>query len=169
MKVTTLTEYLNYKKYNNLRDKLIEKTDINVFDKLNLKLKEQGNWVRCFDGLSDDVKSQIKKQLIDDYIKVLSINKAEKKELINGCFDIISIENLNLKSLENIEKIDIRIKVTLAKIIFGMMEKNNVNEEDYENMFNILSAVLFYPLEMEQKEPNCRRKRKSELLGTYEQ
>ena len=38
MKVTTLTEYLNYKKYNNLRDKLIEKTDINVFDKLNLKL-----------------------------------------------------------------------------------------------------------------------------------
>ena len=69
MKVTTLTEYLNYKKYNNLRDKLIEKTDINVFDKLNLKLKEQGNWVRCFDGLSDDVKFQIKKQLIDDSLK----------------------------------------------------------------------------------------------------
>lgn len=169
MKVTTLTEYLNFKTYNNLRDKLIEQMGINVFDKLNVNLQTQVNSVNYFNVLSNEINEQIKKQLVDDYINVLSINKSEKKELIDECGKLLNKNNLEVINFESFRSIDIRIKVKLAKIIFNIMEKNNVSDKDYESMLNILSAVLYYPLEMDKKEPKCKRKKIPEVLDSHEQ
>ena len=161
MKVTTLTEYLNFKTYRDIQDNYLEVYKNENFDVIENILNSREGVIVGPAMLSEDLKQKTKQELIDGYLNVIFLAEEEKKELINQIDNFYNSDSFSVSDIEKLEKLDIRIKVKLASIFLKELESMNDTSDDYFKIKQIVALIIYYPLEFENKIKCCKSKKNS--------